>query len=103
MDKNRIVDQVESVISSYDDDSELQGNPFVLTRITEARNKRKYGNGKRFSAKLGFNFILTIVVLILNITTVLVYLETNTEKRLEKELLKNLKADFQMEETQSEQ
>lgn len=103
MNRKRIEEEVESVLSSYDDDPVLQGNPFVLARIKEARSKREHRNGKRFAAKLGLNFILTIIVLILNITTVIVYLEARTEKKLEKELLNNLKADFQIEETQSEQ
>lgn len=100
MDKPNLIDEeIEKTLSAYDKDPVLEGNPYLLTRIQE---KRKNTGAGRERVVLRTNLVLIIMVLLINAATLFFYLNKGNQNDVSRQLLNNLKEEFQIEQSQNE-
>ncbi len=102
VDKKRIEEEIEKTLAAYDNDVILEGNPFLMTRINEIRNKKSNIAAHKLSIKLLANLAVYFFLLLLNIATLVIYLKTDHQKHIRKQLLDDLKQEFQIEQSQNE-
>ena len=97
---NRILEEVEKTLQSFDSDITLEENPFLITRLTagKAHLLRKRTNRSRARTVLSYAGIL--VLLFVNLITAVYYSQRNSESRLREQLVSELKEDFQIDQSQ---
>lgn len=97
-----IEDEIEKTISAYDQDAILEGNPFLLTRIQEHMKQGKYAGARLDKAVLRTNIVLIIFLLLINAATLFYYFNSSKQTDISRQLLNNLREEFQIEQSQYE-
>ncbi len=100
--REKIEEEVEKTLAAFDNDPVLQENPFLMTRIKQMGDSKKYSPSKEFSLKLRLNWVISILVILLNIATIFYYLKADSRANLESRLVKDLKQEFQIEQSQND-
>jgi lysylphosphatidylglycerol synthetase-like protein (DUF2156 family) len=98
--RDRIEDEVEKTLRSFDEDTTLKENPFLLARIKLARENRLYGGTRGFAPRIHLIQILALLILLINVITMFRYFEWNKESVLQEKLILALKEDFQIVQSQ---
>lgn len=100
VDKKKALEEVEKTLQAFDNDTPLEGNPFLLTRIQQLREKRRRTLPAGFRPHISFNQALLICLLVINIVTVMHYLDWNKNHNVQNKLVLALKQDFQIDQSQ---
>jgi hypothetical protein len=100
VDKRKTLEEVEKTLHAFDNDTPLEANPFLVTRIQQLREKRRRTRPAGLRPHISFNQALVIGVLIINIVTVIHYLDWNKNHNLQDKLVLALKQDFQIDQSQ---
>ncbi len=99
--ENQILGEVEKTLLSFDNDSVLEENPFLYTRIKAEKDIRNSRSKKNFALRFGFSQALVLLILLINIVTVVYYYERNAKQNMQDKLVLELRHDFQIEQSQS--
>jgi hypothetical protein len=99
--KNKILDEVEKTLHSFDKDIILEENPFLLTRIMAERENRLHKPKKRFTPAFSFTKVIMILILLINLITVVYYYSWNSNQILQQKLVSQLRKDFQIDQSQN--
>lgn len=99
--KKQLYEEVEKILEAYDEDIILEANPFLLTRVKTVREQRSAARGSKTSFRLNFSRAFVLMLLIINVITIVYYLENNSKHNLQKKLVMQLKTDFQIDQTQN--
>lgn len=101
MEKEKILDEVEKTLCAYDKDVMLEANPFLITRInTEIENRMKKKK-RGFAFRFGLNQALMLLILVINILTLVYYYDKSEKQNLREKLVEDLRADFQIDQSQN--
>ena len=96
-----IADEVDKTLRALDDDIVLEENPFLVTRVLGGREglpgKRFAGTGMRIAP----GFVLIALILLMNVLTVVRYIEWNRASDLQEKLVAGLEEDLKIEQTQN--
>ena len=98
---NRIIEDVEKTLHSFDNDIPLEENPFLLTRIKTERENRLHESKKRLTLSISFTKVIMILILLINFITVVYYYSWNTNQIMQQKLVSQLKKDFQIDQSQN--
>lgn len=99
-DDNRISDEVDKTLASFDHDAALEGNPFLWTRIQRVRARRLQKRTGRFFVHVSLVKVAIAFVFLINAITVVHYFDWNKEYAMRQELILALKSDFQIVQSQ---
>ncbi|MDR3593256.1 hypothetical protein [Clostridium sp.] len=99
--ENKILEEVEKTLQSFDNDVVLEGNPFLLTRIKAAIGDRLHKRKKGFSFKVSFTKVIITLILLINAVTLVYYYDWNSQKTLQQKLVSELKTDFHIDQSQN--
>lgn len=95
-------EEITKTLSAYDDDLELQENPFLLTRIQELRKQRRNNSTAKRKVVLRTNLVLAVLVMLINAATLFFYFNAGKSTKAEQRLINYLKEEFQVEQTKNE-
>lgn len=98
--KNKIAEEVDKTLASFDVDLNQEINPFLITRIRAARSQRMSETKKGLSFAFGLNQILIVFILLINMVTVLYYVDQSAKYSQREELVAELKAEYQIDQSQ---
>ncbi len=98
--KNKITEEVEKTLASFDDDIVQQINPFLITRIRAARSQRMSKAKKGLSMVFGLNQMLIIFILLINMVTVFYYVDRSAQYSQREELVSELEAEYHIDQSQ---
>lgn len=93
--EDKILEEVEKTLNSFDNDIILQPNPYLLTRIKAKRAENLRKQKTRYEFKIGFRQILIFLLIIGNFLTLVYFYETSTKQNLLENLVIELRSDFQ--------
>lgn len=96
----RIMEEVEKTLNVYDEDTTLEPNPFLLTRLNAAKKNNEAGKKRivRFGAAL--NPLLIFILLLINLVTVYYVFSKDKNVAREAQLVIEMKSEFQIEQTE---
>ena len=99
--ENKILEEVEKTLQSFDSDIILEDNPFLFTRIKAAIEDRLHKRKKGLSLKLSFTRVLIMLILLINIVTLVYFYDWNSKVALHRKLVSELKVDYQIDQSQN--
>lgn len=99
--KDRILDEVEKTLHTFDHDPTLEPNPFLFTRIQAEKERRVLTRGAGFARRINLKYVVMAVIVLMNLITAAHYLEWNSRYNLHERLVSELKEDFQMAQSQN--
>jgi hypothetical protein len=99
-DKKQLIEEVEKTLQAFDDDVPLEGNPFLATRIQAERDRRRQLRPAGFRLHISLNQAVILCVLLINIVTVIHYLDWNRNQTLHDKLVLALIEDVQIVQSQ---
>ncbi|MBN8545489.1 MAG: hypothetical protein J0L60_05070 [Ignavibacteria bacterium] len=98
MTKNeQIFDLVEKTLNSLDHMKKLDGNPFLYTRVMENRARKLEIRRPAYRLVPGFGQLLMILIILINCATLIWFFKVNSQNETQKELVRDLKEVFQVE------
>ena len=95
-DKKQLLEEVDKTLQSFDNDIILKENPFLTTRIQVERDRRRQMRPKGLRLRVNLNQALMFCVLLINVITVVHYLDWSRNQNLHEKLVLSLKEDFQI-------
>jgi hypothetical protein len=102
MDKEKeILNEVEKTLNAFDYDVNLEENPFLLTRIQARMVNKKKKRSFVPLYNLGFNRVLLLLILIINLVTLAYYYDKSRERNVEEQFESALMADFTINQSQN--
>ena len=99
--EHQIAEEVEQTLRAFDQDEPLEENPFLISRLKAVMNSRLPGRHEGFPARFNPKYVVMAVILLINLITVVHYLDWNSTRRLQEELVTELQEDFQIDQSQS--
>ena len=94
--ERQIADEVEKTLRSFDNDVILEENSFLATRIKAEMNSRLLKRNEGFPVRVNLKYVIMALVLLINLITVVHYVDWNTTHNLHEKLVSELKEDFQI-------
>ena len=98
--KQRALEEVDNTLQSFDNDVILEANPFLFTRIQAERDRRRQKQPTAGRLHLSLSQVLVFCLLLINLITVVHYLDWNKDQNLHDKLVLALKEDFQIVQSQ---
>jgi len=98
--KKQLLEEVDKTLRSFDDDVILEANPFLFTRIQIERDRRRQKQPTGGRLHLSLSQVLIFCLLLINVITVVHYLDWNKDQNLHDKLVLALKEDFQIVQSQ---
>jgi hypothetical protein len=95
-DKKQLQEEVEKTLQSFDNDIVLEENPFLATRIQGERGRLRQKPSKSLRLRIGLNQALMLGILLINVITVVHYLDWKRNQNLHEKLVLTLKEEFQV-------
>jgi hypothetical protein len=95
--ERRIADEVDKTLRSFDNDVPLEGNPFLISRMKTETNSRLLKRTSRFPLRISLTYVVVLLIVIVNLVTVVRYLDWDNAQTLREKLVSELEADFQIE------
>jgi hypothetical protein len=99
-DERRILEEVEKTLHSLEDDGVLKGNPFLYTKLKALLEVQPRGHRYRLTLRMGVQLAVMLLVLLVNLLTV-IHVEGEPATDLRDQLVSELKAELQIEQSQS--
>jgi len=94
--KKQLLEEVDKTLRSFDNDIVLEENPYLMTRIQVERDRRRGQRPRGLHLRISLNQALMICILLINVITVVHYLDWNRNQNLHEKLVLALKEDFQI-------
>ncbi|MGE5499733.1 MAG: hypothetical protein ACM3Q2_16800 [Syntrophothermus sp.] len=98
-DKNKIMEEVEKTLRSYDEDAVLGENPFLITRINAAMEKQAGADKPVHSHKPAFSRLIIIMIILVNLITLAYNYDRSSKEKQRSRLIMELKTDFQIDQS----
>jgi hypothetical protein len=99
--EQRIAEEVDKTLRAFDHDDLLEENPFLVTRlkarVSSRSTKRHEGYFVRFNPK----YVVVAFILVINLVTVVHYLDWNNTQHLHEKLVSQLQEDLQIDQSQN--
>lgn len=99
--KEKILEEVEKTLQSFDEDIILEENPFLFTRIKTERESRASSRKKGLVFGFSLKQTLILLILLINLVTLIYNYELTRNENLREKLVLELKEDFQIDQSQS--
>ena len=99
--EHQIAEEVEQTLRAFDQDELLEENPFLISRLKAGMNSRSPGRHEGFPVRFNPKYAFMVLILLINLITVVYYIDRNTTHRLQEELVSDLQEDFQIDQFQS--
>ncbi len=100
--EKKIFEEVEKTISVLERMKKLEPNPFLYTRIKAEMGKRTLKNTKKTQLPFAIKPTIIFVILLLNLFTAIYFFKTNPKQDTSELLINELKADYQISQTQND-
>ena len=91
----RILEETERTLRSWEDDATLTADPFLATRIPALHRERIASGWRAFGPFLQVRYAVMLALLAMNLVTAL-YLELSPRQDLSKDLVSQLRDDLQI-------
>lgn len=98
-DKNKIMEEVEKTLRSYDEDTVLGENPFLFTRINAAMENQAGAYKTAHSHKPAFSRLIIIMIILVNLLTLAYNYDRSSKEKQRSRLIMELKTDFQIDQS----
>jgi hypothetical protein len=97
--ERRIADEVDKTLRAFDDDATLKGNPFMAERVRAHLESRARERRRILTPGVAVRYAVVVLILAINAATVVFYLQWNGVHSLREQLVAELKADFNSDES----
>jgi cytochrome c-type biogenesis protein CcmH/NrfG len=99
--EEKIREEVEKTLRAFDDERILEPNPFLYARIKAEQESRSRRSSNGIPARISLNFVVVMIVFLVNLFTALYYFEGKKEQDLQEKLVSELKEDLQIDQSQN--
>jgi len=99
--ERHITDEVDKTLQSFDNDVTLAENPFLASRIKAERTSRLLKRNEGFLLRINLKVVVMALILLMNLITVVHYVDWNSAQHLHEKLVSELEHDFQIEQSQN--
>ena len=97
----RVAEEVEKTLHAFDHDDILEENPFLVSRVKAEMNSRSVKRHEGFLLRMNVKYVVMVLILLVNLMTIVHYVEWNSTHNLHEKLISELQEDFQIDQSQS--
>jgi hypothetical protein len=98
---DRIADEVERTLHSFDNDGVLNENPFLASKILAVKESHLHERVAGSVLRIGLRYVVMLLILIVNVLTVVRYFEWYRKSDLQEQLVAGLREDLQIDQSQN--
>ncbi len=95
------MEEVEKTLEAYDNDTVLEANPFLYTRLKAAMEGKEPARKRSLPFSVVINPALIILLLLINVLTIFYVYTKEADASLRARLVTEMKSEFQIEQTET--